>query len=336
MVLLLGSLELGFIYGLLAIGIYISFRIMNIPDLTAEGSFTLGLVTSAALCMHGSAPAGILLSFVVGAAAGIVTALLQTKLKIHPVLAGIITMTGLYSINLQVNGQAPNVSLLTTQTVFKSLESVIPNKDAADMLLTGVITVIVLLILIWFFRTHLGLNIRATGDNEDMVSASSINVDKMKIIALAVSNGCIALSGGVLAQYQGYADTNSGAGTLVVGLASVIIGEAIFGRHGVTLSLLTAVGGAMVYRFIMAFAINVHIFPSYYLKFVSAVIVAIALAIPAIRGYINKRRIIAAAGREDTEVMATRGQNVAGTEESGEPQKPQDENNRDGKEDRDA
>ena len=304
MTLVIGSLQLGFLYGLLAIGIYISFRILNVPDLTAEGSFTFGLTVSAACCAAGgSGILGIVLSAVAGAAAGAVTGLLQTRLKIHPILAGIITMTGLYSINLMINGQSPNVSLLSSDTFFKDMETFFAaDKNMTDLILCAVWAVLVLLLMIIFFGTHAGMCIRATGDNEDMVRASSINVDVMKILALAVSNACIGLSGGLIAQYQGYADINSGAGTLVVGLASVIIGEALFGKHSVKIGLISAVGGSLVYRFIMAFAIKCQIFPSYCLKLVSAVIVAVALALPAIRENMELHRIMRASragGKKD-------------------------------------
>lgn len=218
MTLVIGSLQLGFLYGILALGIYVTFRILNIPDLTAEGSFTLGLAASAVCTLAGHPVAGIVAAAVAGALAGCVTGVLQTKMGIHAVLAGILTMCGLYTINLIVMGSSPNISLINVPTIFKAAESLGLSKEAARLVIAIAAAAVCLVLLILFFRTHLGLCIRATGDNEAMVSASSINVDAMKITALAFSNALVAVSGGLIAQYQGFADVNSGSGMLVVGL----------------------------------------------------------------------------------------------------------------------
>jgi len=280
---MIGSAQLGLIYGMLALGIYISFRILNIPDLTADGSFTLGLSVSAVMTVAGYPFLGILLAIVAGAAAGTVTGLLQTKLEIHPILAGILTMSSLYSINLYILGSRSNLSLIGSDSIFNQMAWLSVNKELMKTLVPLMYCFLCTVILIWFFKTHLGLCIRATGNNEDMVKASSINVNSMKIIALAISNACIALSGAVLAQYQGYADISSGIGIMVVGLASAIIGEAIFGRRSLTLGLLSAMFGSLLYRFIIAAALKSSIFPAYMLRVVSAVIVVIALSIPVIQ-----------------------------------------------------
>lgn len=293
MALLFGSLQLGLMYGLLAMGIYISFRILNIPDLTAEGSFTLGVAASAMATLSGSPWLGLAFAFLCGMAAGAVTGLLQTKVGIHAILAGILTMSGLYTINLAVMGASSNVSLIGKPTLFQQLFTALAplGKDGVKLLVGGALAVLTLLALIWFFKTHLGLCIRATGDNEAMVRSSSINSSAMKIAGLAVSNGCIALSGGIVAQYQGYADITSGIGILVVGLASVIIGEAFFGKRGVTLGLLSAIVGSVIYRVIISLALSTNVFPTYFLKLISAVIVAVALSIPTVRENMRKRRI---------------------------------------------
>lgn len=281
MTLVIGSAQLGLIYGILALGIYISFRILNIPDLTADGSFTLGLSVSAALPVAGHPLFGILLAAAAGAAAGAVTGLLQTKLEIHPILAGILTMSSLYSVNLYVLGSRSNVSLIGSDSIFNALLALLPEyKETVKLVIPFLFCVFCAGILIWFFKTHLGLCIRATGNNEDMVRASSINVDAMKILTLAIANACVGLSGAVLAQYQGYADISSGIGIVVVGLASVIIGEAIVGRRSVTLGLLSAIFGSLLYRYIVAAALKSSIFPVYALRIVSAAIVVIALSIP--------------------------------------------------------
>ena len=220
---------------------------------------------------------------VAGALAGCVTGVLQTKMGIHAVLAGILTMCGLYTINLIVMGSSPNISLINVPTIFKAAESLGLSKEAARLVIAIAAAAVCLVLLILFFRTHLGLCIRATGDNEAMVSASSINVDAMKITALAFSNALVAVSGGLIAQYQGFADVNSGSGMLVVGLASVIIGEVIVGKRGLEIGFFSSIFGSIIYRYIIAAATKSQIFPAYALKLVSACIVAAALALPAIR-----------------------------------------------------
>lgn len=293
MTLFLGSLQLGLLYGILAIGIYISFRILNVPDLTTEGSFTFGLATSAMCAIGGHYILGIVLSIAAGALAGIVTGILQTKCRIHPILSGIITMSGLYTVNLAVMKNAVNVSLIGKDEIFTVISVALENmsRDAVRCIVSFIFAAVVCLIMIWFFKTHIGLCIRATGDNEAMVSSSSINVDATKIISLAISNGCVGLSGGLLAQYQGFADINSSVGILVVGLASVIIGEVVMGRRGVTIGIISAVIGSIIYRYIIALATASHIFPAFALKLVSAVIVAIALSIPAVKQAIALSKI---------------------------------------------
>lgn len=199
MTLLIGSLQLGFLYSIMVLGIYISFRILNIPDLTTEGSFTFGLAASSILTAAGHPLLGLVGAIIAGALAGSVTGFLQTKLDIHPVLAGILTMSGLYSINLFVMGGASNVTLLNNDTVFTLFLKVFPfmSKDAVKLFVAIAAVVIVTVLLTVFFKTSLGLSIRATGDNADMVRASSINVDAVKMIALAISNACIAFCGGL-------------------------------------------------------------------------------------------------------------------------------------------
>lgn len=285
MTLFIGSLQLGLIYGLLAMGVFTAFRILNIPDLTAEGSFTFGLAVSARLTLMGHPYLGIAAALAAGAAAGCITGLFQTKLSIHPVLAGILTMSGLYSINLLIMGSSSNLSLIGGSTIFKLMTEALPglSKEGVKLLIPLIAAGFTGAVMALFFKTRIGLCIRATGDNEDMVRASSIDVDATKILAFAVSNGCIALSGALIAQYQGFADINSGVGILVVGLASVIIGELICRGDSVTVGFLSAVIGSVIYRFIIALALKYSPFPAYALKLVSACIVAAALSIPAIK-----------------------------------------------------
>ena len=259
-----GAVLLGFQYALLALGVYISFRILNIPDLTVDGSFTFGIAVSAVLCASGHPFLGLTAAVFAGFAAGIVTGFLQTKAKIHPILAGILTMSGLYTVNITIMG-APNVSL--------------------------VICAICVVLLIMFFKTVLGLCIRATGNNKDMVRASSINTDITTVTALAISNALVALSGAVIAQTQGFADVNSGSGMIVIGLASVIIGEVIFGKRSLTIGLVSAVVGSVIYRMIVAFALETNVFSANALKLLSAVIVAVTLSVPAVKNAISDRKM---------------------------------------------
>jgi len=304
-------------YALLAMGIYISFRILNTPDLTAEGSFTFGVVVSTVIANAGYPMLAIVAGFAAGILAGIVTGELQTRVGIHPIVAGIITMTGLYSINLAVLGGAPNLSM--NESIFKRLFGLLPqlptkatdpeawankelmnqlraqlnnNKEMVETVVALVFCVAAFFALVWFFRTHLGLCIRATGNNDAMVRSSSINSDQMRVIGIAISNGFIGLSGAIVAQNQGYGDVSSGVGILVVGLASVIIGEAIFGRRSVMLGFLSAIVGSLVYRFIYALALQIPWLPPYFLRLISAVIVAVSLAIPKIADTIRKRAAV--------------------------------------------
>ena len=277
------ALELGFLYALVAMALLLSFRILNIADMTTDGCFVLGAAVSVTLAAGGHPILAIPAAMLAGSCAGFVTAFLQTRLGIPSILAGIVTNTGLYTINLIVMGSSPNISLINVPTIFKAAESLGLSKEAARLVIAIAAAAVCLVLLILFFRTHLGLCIRATGDNEAMVSASSINVDAMKITALAFSNALVAVSGGLIAQYQGFADVNSGSGMLVVGLASVIIGEVIVGKRGLEIGFFSSIFGSIIYRYIIAAATKSQIFPAYALKLVSACIVAAALALPAIR-----------------------------------------------------
>lgn len=284
MTLFIGSLQLGLIYGFLAIGIYISFRIMNIPDLTAEGSFTFGLVVAAVFADLGHPILGIVLALAAGALAGVVTGALNVYLRIPAILAGILTMSGLYSVNLLTMDSKANLTLIGVDTIFSLTAPLFGGDlDLAKTLVNLVLVALAVFLIYTFFKTRIGLSIRATGDNEYMVRASSINIGVTKILALALSNAIIALSGGILAQYQQFADISSGVGMLVVGLASVIIGEAFLGQRGILCGLCAAVLGSIIYRLLIALAYQTNIFPSAAFRLISAVIVTIALAIPAIK-----------------------------------------------------
>ena len=278
-----GALELGFFYALLALSVFLSFRVMKIPDLTVDGSFTTGAAVSALGTVSGMPYMGLLLAVMFGMAAGAVTAMLHTKLKVPSVLAGILTMTGLYSVNLRVmNGQA-TLSILGKMTIFSPFEKLY-SLPFGNIIFPLFLSGILVALLFLFFRTRTGLAVRATGDNEVMVRSSSVNTDRMKTIALALANGLSALSGALIAQQQNYADVNMGLGAIVLGLASLIIGEALFhGKKSLLRNMISAVLGAVLYRILVAFVLQLNI-KSSDLKFISAAVVVIALAFSQVCG----------------------------------------------------
>lgn len=288
LVLLRGAAEQGFIYSLVALGLYLSFRTLNIADLTVDGSFTLGAAAAAALTILGHPILGLLAAVFAGSLAGFVTAVLQTKLKVQPILAGIITMTALYSINLRVMGNRSNLPLLREDTIFTLFSKLLPAslKGYSKLLLSLLFAVLTAAILIVFLRTRLGLSIRATGDNRTMVSSSSINPAYTTTVGLCLANAMVSLSGGLLAQYQMFSEITLGTGMVVIGLASLIIGEVLcdmlFRNLSVARAIFAAVIGAVIYRIIIAMALSASVSTSD-LKLVSAVIVMIAISYPAVR-----------------------------------------------------
>lgn len=288
---LLGAVQLGFLYALMALGVYVTFRILDLPDLTVDGSITLGMAVSAVVSVSGHPFLALVLGMIAGAAAGLVTGALQTKLSIHPILAGILTMTGLYTINLFVMGEKSNISLTGKDTVFSLFQKWFGlNAEACKLIIPILLVVIVTVILAVFFRTKTGMAIRATGDNEEMVRSSSINANLSKCLGLAIGNACVGLAGAAICQYQLFADVSYGTGMVVIGLASVIIGETVVGKRGVTSGLTAAIVGAVIYRIIIAIALKFSIFPAYALKLISSVIVGIALAMPVIKASFNERK----------------------------------------------
>ena len=278
---ILSALELGCIYALVALALYLSYRTLNIADMTTDGAFTLGCAVSATLAVAGHPILAIPAAMIAGALAGFVTAFLQTKMKIPSILAGIITNTGLYTVNLAVMGFSSNVNMLKSATVFTMVK---PLLGTFYRLLPGaLIAAVAALLLIAFLRTRLGLSIRATGDNPDMVRASSINTAFTVTVGLCVANALTALSGAVLAQYQRTADINLGTGMVIIGLASLIIGDTLTPKGRVHTKILGALAGSVIYRFIIAIALRLDL-PSECLKLISAVIVALAIGLPALRG----------------------------------------------------
>ena len=278
---IMSALELGFVYALVALALFLSFRILNIADMTTDGTFTLGCAVSATMAVAGHPLLALPAAMLAGAAAGSVTALLQTKFHIPSILAGIITNTGLYTVNLAVMGFSSNVNMMRTETMFSMLKPFLG--DFYKLLPAAVITVLCGVFLVLFLKTRLGLSIRATGDNPDMVRASSINTAFTVTIGLMLSNALTALSGAVLAQYQKTADINLGTGMVIIGLASLIIGETLLPRGKNWAKVLGAILGSILYRFIIALALRLDL-PSECLKLISAVIVALAIGLPAIQG----------------------------------------------------
>lgn len=273
---IMGALELGLIYALVALALHLSYRILNIADMTTDGTFTLGCAVSATMVVAGHPWLALPAAMAAGAAAGGITALLQTKCRVPSILAGIITNTGLYTVNLAVMDFSSNVNLFRQTTIFSLLGAKLKIVPIA------VIAVLVCVGLVLFLRTRLGLSIRATGDNADMVRASSINTGFTITVGLCVANAITALSGAVLAQYQKAADINLGTGMVVIGLASLIIGQTMMPKRSLWLQTLGAVLGSILYRFIIAAALRLDL-PSECLKLISAVIVALAIALPAIK-----------------------------------------------------
>lgn len=283
-----GAVEQGFLYSLVALGLFLSYRTLDVADLTTDGSFTLGAACSAILTIQGRPVLGLLLALSAGAAAGFITALLQTRLGVQSILAGIVTMTGLYSVNLMVMGGRSNLNMLKEENVFTAVEAAVG--PLGKLVLTGAAALVVGGLLALFLRTQLGLSIRATGDNREMVASSSIDPALTTTVGLCAANALIALSGGLLVQYQKFSDVSLGTGMVVIGLASLIIGEVVAGRGGALRGILAAVIGAVIYRIIIAAALVANVGAQNF-KLVSAVIVAAAISWPAVREKIQFRKL---------------------------------------------
>jgi len=304
MTLLIGSLTIGLILSLLALGVFISFRVFEFPDITADGSSTLGATVAAVLIVGGTHPVvATAAGFAAGALAGVATGILHTKFKINGLLAGILVMTALYSVNLRVMGRS-NVPLLQAPTLATAAESIgsrlvggeslivfgweVASRDLAFLTFVFAVIVGAAVALYAFFRTDLGTAMRATGDNPQMIRALGVDVGNMTILGLAVSNGLIGLAGALLAQYQGFADVQMGIGMIVWGLASVIIGEALVGTNRVGLVITGAVMGSVLFRLLIAIALRAGLNPND-LKLVTAVFVFIALILPNLLARLGRR-----------------------------------------------
>ena len=308
MTLLIGSWTLGLVLALLALGVFITFRIFSFADLTADGAITLGAAVAATLIARGYNPwLATLAALLSGSMAGAVTGTLQTRFQINGLLSGILVATALYSVNLHVMGRS-NIPLLNARTVFTDEQALLVRflgaaesfqlfgwqvrfQDAVNLISIIVLVCLVGLLLHLFFKTSLGTAMRATGDNPRMIRALGVNVDRMITIGLMMSNGLIALSGAMLAQYQGFADVQMGIGMVVWGLASVILGQALIGRGGIGLAICGAVMGSLLFRLMVALALRAGLDPND-LKLITAVFVFLALVLPRVLKTRSKTRAL--------------------------------------------
>ncbi len=291
------ALELGFMYALVAMALFLSYRVLDIADLTTDGAFVLGAAVSVSLAAAGHPVLAVPAAMAAGACAGFVTAFLQTKLGVPPILAGIVTNTGLYTVNLMAMGWKSNVSLLKQETVFSLFRAAGLGGSWYETVLAAGITLLMGGLLVAFLGTRLGLSIRATGDNRDMVRASSINPTFTVTVGLCISNSLTALSGAVVGQAQKSADINGGTGIVVIGLACLIIGETVVGRGSMLRGALAVVAGSIIYRFVYALVLRSPI-PIDCLKLVTAIVVALAIAAPSLKQWwAFQRRRRAAAGK---------------------------------------
>ncbi|WNS76787.1 ABC transporter permease [Bacillus sp. DTU_2020_1000418_1_SI_GHA_SEK_038] len=313
-----GSIEAGAIYALMALGVYLSFRILDFPDLTVDGSFVTGAAVAAVLIVGGTNPfLATLIALICGFVAGCITGLLHTKGKINPLLSGILMMIALYSINLRIMGKS-NVPLLSEETVITKLTAFwqgigLDNGIQAIFSATGfvpktwgilflmiILAFVVKVLIDLFLKTDFGLAIRATGNNETMIRSFSADTDLLKIVGLGISNALVALSGALVAQYNGFSDVGMGIGMIIIGLASVIIGEAIFGAKTIVRATFAVIGGAILYRIIVTLALRVEFLETGDMKLITAFIVVCALILPKI---IDKQREKQRKKRKMTQVL---------------------------------
>ena len=283
---MIGALELGLLYAFLAVGVYLTFRVLDFPDLTVDGSFTTGASTAALLITHDVNPfLAAVCGFAAGFLAGTITGLLHTWGKIDGLLSGILTMIALWSINLRIMGSA-NIPLLSTGSIFDPVDDLMGTWVGVGLL--AVTAAVVVAIVVWFLSTDLGLSLRATGDNETMVASFGVSTNLTKTLTLALSNGLVGLAGAIVAQYQGFADISMGIGLILVGLASVILGQAIIPQRYLWLVVGSVAVGAVLYRLIIFAALSVGLNPND-MKLITALLVVIALLVPKLTGGVKSR-----------------------------------------------
>lgn len=284
------ALKLGCVYALVSLALFLSFRILKIADMTTDGCFILGGAVSVVLALHGHPFLGIVLAMAAGSIAGLITAFLQTRMGVPSILAGIITNTGLYTINLFVMGWSSNVSLLKADTVYSLFKSTGIGGSYYELIVSAAFVICAMIGVRLFLSTRLGLSIRATGDNPDMVSASSINPGKMIMIGLGISNALTALAGALAAQMQRSVDINAGTGIVVIGLACLIIGETLLMHfHDMSANIAACLLGSIIYRMIYALILKTHILPIECLKLMTALIVALAISFPTLSSGVKYR-----------------------------------------------
>jgi putative ABC transport system permease protein len=293
----IGALALGLAFAASAIGVFITFRVLAFPDLTIDGSFPLGAAVSAIMLTWGWEPwLTLLMAAIAGSLAGAATALLNSRLKINGLLAGILVSIGLWTVNLRVMQEKANVPLLTVDTVLTPVRAYVSDANLRAVVVFGVVTLLLVLLLYWLLHTDLGLALRATGENEKMVRAQGIDADLMRLIGLALANALTAFSGGLVAQFQGFADVGMGLGMIVAGLAAVIIGETIVRPRGVLTTLIAVTLGSIVYRGVIAAALFIGLGPSD-MRLVTSLIVIVALAVPQLRALVMPRPLAVGAAR---------------------------------------
>ncbi|GAB3265889.1 ABC transporter permease [Arthrobacter pigmenti] len=275
------AVELGLIYAIMALGVYLTFRILDFPDLTVDGSFTTGASVAAIMIVNGAPPLlSTVAAFVAGLLAGVVTGLLHTKGKINGLLAGILTMIALYSINLRIMGGSANIPLLRQDTLITPLRENDWLGTWVSIAIFALVAIAVKLFLDWFLHTDMGLAMQATGDNQEMIRSFGVSTDRTKIVGLAISNGFVALCGALIAQYQGFSDISMGIGLILVGLASVIVGQAVFGSRLIFISTLAVILGSIAYRVFITLALQIEWFDPSDVKLISSVLVIVALILP--------------------------------------------------------
>jgi putative tryptophan/tyrosine transport system permease protein len=336
MTAIFGAWESGIIYAIMALGVYLSFRILDFPDLTVDGSFVTGASVAAILIVNGINPIlATLAALFSGFLAGCITGLLHTKGKINPLLSGILMMIALYSINLRIMGKS-NIPLLQEETLItwllngwknvgldESIQGILSSlglssfmpRSWAIVILMSFLVLLLKIIIDWFLKTEIGLSIRATGDNEMMISSFAADTDTLKTIGLGISNALVAFSGALVAQYNGFSDVGMGIGMIVIGLASVIIGEAVFGAKTIVRATLAVVGGAILYRIIVTLALRVDFLETGDMKMITAFIVICALIIPKALSQFkvkrNKKKRLLASYEKSTYSLKTRGDKLA-------------------------
>lgn len=290
--LLVPTVAQGLLWAVMALGVYVTFRVLDIADLTVEGSFPLGAAAAASLLAAGYGPlAAVAAAAVAGMLAGVITGILHTKMKIPALLAGILTMIALYSVNLRIMGKA-NLSLLGVDTTFSLVRDMLGLSSAETTFIVGLAaTVLIGLFLYWFFGTEIGAAIRATGFNQQMIRAQGVDTNVTIILGLLLSNALVAVSGALVAQSSGFADVGMGTGTIVIGLASVIIGEVLFGTRSFKNCMISVIMGSIVYRIVIALVLQMGMPPND-LKLFTSVLVAFALSMPLLKNKVSARKAV--------------------------------------------